>query len=141
MLSIVHGYIQSVKRQYLRVDILATYVYNERRLFYSKKGGETLTAFRTKFWELLSEKEKRENKRYTNISDLADAVGITRTTFYKYADEQLTSIDVKVITSLMKFLGLELEDLSRFLILEPSPQLDAQESQSGANGRSSKVLA
>lgn len=100
-----------------------------------------MTAFRTKFWELLSEKEKRENKRYTNISDLADAVGITRTTFYKYADEQLTSIDVKVITSLMKFLGLELEDLSRFLILEPSPQLDAQESQSGANGRSSKVLA
>lgn len=85
-----------------------------------------MAVFRLKFWELLSEKELAEGRRYANISELSEQIGISRPTFYKYVDGTLTSIDVNVIESVMAFLGLDEEELARLLVLEHDPQSKAQ---------------
>ena len=86
-----------------------------------------MAEFRTNFWKLLSEKEQREEKRYSNVTAMAEEIGTSRVTFYKYADESLTSVDANVVAGFLEFLGLEPDELNKFLVLDLSPQLDAQE--------------
>ena len=86
-----------------------------------------MATFRTNFWKLLSEKELQDGQRYTNISELAVSIGTSRVTLYKYADEALTSVDASVVQSFMEFFELGPEELYQFLVLELSPQLDAQD--------------
>jgi hypothetical protein len=88
-----------------------------------------VAGFRTRFWELLSEKEQREEKRYTNITAMAEQIGTSRVTLYKYADEQMTSVDANVIAGFLDFLGLESDEVGRFLVLEHDPQSNAQEAR------------
>ena len=85
-----------------------------------------MTAFRTNFWELLSDKEQKEGIRYGNIVELAKTIGTSRVTFYKYADDTLPSVDASVIQGFMDFLGLAPEELDKFLVLELDPQSGAQ---------------
>ena len=96
-----------------------------------------MTVFRTNFWELLSEKEQRDSERYTNISEIARSVGTSRVTFYKYADEPMTSVDASVIAGFLKFLELGVNDLHRFLVIDHSPQLSAQEAPASGKFNSS----
>lgn len=86
-----------------------------------------MVTFRTRFWDLLSEKEKREGSRYNNISEMSDAMGISRVTLYKYANDELSSVDAGTIWSLMTFLDLSDDDLHRLLYIGNPPQLNAQE--------------
>lgn len=86
-----------------------------------------MAGFRTRFWELLNEKEQREGKRYTNVTAMAEQIGTSRVTFYKYADGQLTSVDANVIAGFLDFLELGLDEVGRFLVLEHDPQSDVQE--------------
>jgi hypothetical protein len=86
-----------------------------------------VAAFRTNFWKLLSEKEQSESERYTNITALADKIGTTRPTLYKYADEPMTSVDAGVIYSFLKFFDLGVDEIGKFLVIDLSPQPDAQE--------------
>lgn len=86
-----------------------------------------MVKFRTRFWELLSEKEQRENSRYNNISEMSDEIGVTRATLYKYANEELASVDAGTISALMNFLGIEESKLERILLIGDNPQLNAQE--------------
>lgn len=85
-----------------------------------------MASFRTNFYSLLSEKEDREGKRYANISKISNEIGISRVTFYKYVDEELSTVDSNVIDSFLEFLGVPQEDLGRFLILGDDPRLNAQ---------------
>ena len=86
-----------------------------------------MASFRTNFYSLLSEKEEREEKRYNSTTEISKAMGISRVTFYKYVDEELTSVDSNVINSFLEFLGVPQEDLGRFLVIGDSPQSNAQE--------------
>lgn len=83
--------------------------------------------FRTNFWKLLSEKEQNEGERYTNLTALAERIGVTRPTLYKYADESMTSVDAGVIYSFLQFFDLGVDDIDKLLIIDLSPQQDAQE--------------
>lgn len=86
-----------------------------------------MATFRTNFWKLLSEKEQSEGERYTNITALADKIGTTRPTLYKYADEAMTSVDAGVVFSFLQFFDLGVDEIGKFLTIDLSPQLDAQE--------------
>ena len=85
-----------------------------------------MAMFRTRFWELLSEKEARDKRRYNNVSELSDLIGVSRVTFYKYADEEMKNVEGKTVKAFMEFLGLSDVDLPRFLFIENSQQLYAQ---------------
>lgn len=89
-----------------------------------------MAKFRTKFWELLSEKELTEGKRYNNMSEVAERVGVSRMTLYKYADETMPSVDAKTVNAFLAFFGLRQDEIDRFLVLNDNPQLDAQEGRS-----------
>lgn len=84
-----------------------------------------MAKFKTNFWTLLSEKEQRENSRYT-ISSISDATGVSRVTLYKYANEQLDNVNADAMKSIMDFLGLGDEDVASFLVIGINPQPDAQ---------------
>lgn len=89
-----------------------------------------MAKFRTRFWELLSEKELTEGKRYKNMSEVAALIGVSRMTLYKYADETLGAVDAKTVSAFMEFFGLDGDDVDRFLVLNDNPQLGAQEGRS-----------
>ena len=76
-----------------------------------------MAIFKTNFWDLLGEKEQRENKRYNNVSSMSEAMGISRATFYKYANDELPSVDAGTVESFLRFLDLNIEDLHRFLYI------------------------
>lgn len=86
-----------------------------------------MAKFRTSFWSLLSEKELKEGQRYNNLTDLSKEIGVSRVTLYKYADEELNSIDADTVSSFMGFFGLSDEQLGKFLIFGNFPQFHAQE--------------
>ena len=81
-----------------------------------------MAKFKTRFWELLSQKERAEGKRYNNMSEVAGLIGVSRMTLYKYADETMGAVDARTVGAFMEFFGLAGEDVDHFLILgEPAP--------------------
>ena len=98
-----------------------------------------MAKFKTRFWELLSQKERAEGKRYNNMSEVAGLIGVSRMTLYKYADETLGAVDAKTVGAFMEFFGLAGDDVDRFLVLSDNPQLDAQEGHS--NGVAMMTIA
>ena len=85
-----------------------------------------MAKFRTNFWSLLSEKEQLENRRYNNVSEISKLTGISRVTLYRYADDELSSIDASTVRALMQFLNLKDGDIGRFLLIGVNPQSHAQ---------------
>ena len=85
--------------------------------------------FKLNYWELLSELELKKGRRYGNISEMAEMIGISRVTFYKYVDEQLSSVDANIVDRFREFLELETEEIGRLLLLDvdDSPQNVAQD--------------
>ena len=88
-----------------------------------------MAKFRTRFFELLSEKEIRTGKRYS-MTAVAEELGISRVTLYKYAHETMTAVDAGTLDSFLNFFGLGPDEIDRFLILSDDPQLNAQEGYS-----------
>lgn len=86
-----------------------------------------MAAFRTKFYDLLIEKEQREGTRYTSITAMADEIGVSRVTFYKYTEETFTSVAANVVKGFLDFLDLSPDDLGRFLVMDLSPQFNGQD--------------
>lgn len=81
--------------------------------------------FKLRFWELAFQREAARKGRSVNISKIAREIGVTRTTLYKYADEELTTLDAGVIAGLLVYLGLEPAELDRLIFFvglpEPKP--------------------
>lgn len=88
-----------------------------------------MAVFKLNYWELLSELELREGRRYGNISEMAEMIGVSRVTFYKYVDESLSSVDAGIVDKFRGFLKLSPNEIGRLLLLDAndSPQNAAQD--------------
>lgn len=88
-----------------------------------------MAVFKLNYWELLSELELREGRRYGNISEMAEMIGVSRVTFYKYVDEPLSSVDAGIVDKFRGFLKLSPNEIGRLLLLDAndSPQNVAQD--------------
>jgi putative transcriptional regulator len=72
---------------------------------------------RTKFRQLLAQKEISENKRYS-VAEIARQTGLTRAAVYPWMSEEITGANFETIEKLCEFLACEPGDLLDYTPLD-----------------------
>ncbi len=78
------------------------------------------TILKNRFFQLLSDKERRENRRITQ-SEVANAVDVDLHTIIRWMRNDIKKFDAPVVTRLCDYFGCEVGDLL-YLERDDSPQ-------------------
>lgn len=68
------------------------------------------TVVRNRFFQLLSDKERRENRRITQ-SEVADAVGVSLHTIIRWMRNDISKFEASVVARLCDYFDCEVGDL------------------------------